>query len=111
MYTYVATGGVSLSNCVDFTVVYNYIYKFNIGSRVYIKYKAGRGILESVVIKKVNLVDVYSTEKQILNYVDTFNRVWMEDELLWKTDALVIAEAYLERVNEENIVLINQCKC
>jgi predicted glycosyltransferase involved in capsule biosynthesis len=93
-----ATGGVRLSGCASFKFVFNYPHDHLVGSRVYVKKKAQKGILEVVVIKKANRVQrdriSYTGVDHIINYVDTMNRVWLEEELILKTAALDYAANY-----------------
>jgi len=98
---YDATGGLTIGGCSAFKVTFRHAIKFGIGSRVYIKAKAKKGKLESIVLKKVNRVFPDSpTCMGILNevnYIDTFNRVWMIDELVWQTEAVDLATLYWEK--------------
>lgn len=110
---YEATGGIVIGGCAAFKVTKRYITKFGVGARVYIRKKALKGKLESVVIKKINRVMPASPTcagilKEV-NYLDTFNRVWMEEELIWQADAVDLATLYWQAVQENAIAVLNKC--
>ena len=97
MPDYTATGGIRITGCSLPVIVSKYYeFTYGIGSIVYVLAKARKGILEKVVIKKVNLVD-FSGTLPIYNYVDTTNRVWLEPELTLQETAQALAISYLER--------------
>lgn len=103
MFSYTMTGGIKLSGCsTPIKVSKRYPLKFAIGSKAYRKDKArNKGKLEAVVIKKANRVVSSPFVKGAyyeINYVDTFNRVWLENELVWQSEAISLATAYWERI-------------
>ena len=79
-----------------------YYHKYGVGSTVYIKDEANKkGKLEAVHLKKINIVphgNSYTGFGTTYNYVDTFNRVWLEHELVYLEDAIVLANNYFDRM-------------
>jgi hypothetical protein len=69
----------------------NYTVLYNVGSKVYIKKKAKKGIIEYVYIKKFQFNGL---PPGTLVYVDTFNRVWLEREFVTQAVAVELALAY-----------------
>lgn len=102
---YTGSGSIRLSGCAIKKIKKNYTILFALGSRVYIKQKAKEGILESVIVKKVNRNTqerfTYSGYLPIITYVDTLNRVWIEDELVTQQRAIDFAKLYWERVQRD----------
>jgi len=93
MIDFIASGGVLLGGCSSFEIVKQFVVKFGTGSIAYIKHKADAGILEAVVIKKINRVGKPQGDF-IINYVDTFNAVWLEGELLYQSEAVAASIVY-----------------
>lgn len=95
---YEAEGGITITGCATIKVVYNYVGTFVPGQRAYIKYRAEKGVLERVIIKKSNRVrrggTSYTGSEYIFNYVDTLNRVWLEEELVSLSAAQDLVEAF-----------------
>lgn len=103
-FDYTSSGGVILGNCADYILYENIITKFAIGSSVYVLDEARKGKLENVVVKRVNFVLPSSSYRGfaiVINYVDTLNEVWLEDELGWQSEAVELAEAYYEDLIEK----------
>ena len=112
---YQAIGSMRITGCSINKVEKNFLVYFAVGSRVYIKKKAKLGILESVVLKKVYRVMpekyTYQGIQPAISYVDTFNRVWMEEELTWEADAIDFAKIYWRRVEQDAQRLLEQGTC
>lgn len=111
---YDATGGITIGGCAAFKVTKRFTTAFAVGSRVYIRKKAlNKGKLESVVIKKINRVMPASPTcmgiQKAVNYLDTFNRVWMEEELVWQADAVILATLYWESVKASMQSTLTTC--
>lgn len=101
-----SSGGVRVVGCAGIKVQQNLIVRFLVGDRVYIRRRAHLGVIESVVIKRMNGVfpkyEGFNTSIQPdINYVDTFNRVWLEDELVTQENAIDLARIYLENIKQE----------
>ena len=85
------SGGVIVSGCAGFGLSINYSNAFQAGDRAWIRNKAKSGTVESVVVKKVY---VFETEDHGFTYEDTFNRVWLEEELTSRANAESLADSY-----------------
>lgn len=106
---------IRITGCSVFKYKKNFFSNFLAGSRVYIKKKSKFGVLESVVIKKVHLVtpekSTYEGVYSVVSYVDTFNRIWMEDEIISKEEALNYAKNYWTQVERDQEFLEKQGIC
>ena len=104
MFNYEASGRIRVAGCAGLGLYKNYSVLFLVGSRAYVKKKARLGIIEPVVLKRINRVypnsATYRGSKAEINYVDTFNRVWMEDELLSEENAVDLARIYWGNIDQ-----------
>jgi hypothetical protein len=104
MINYEATGHIRLAGCAGLGLYKNYTILFLVGSRVYVKRKARLGVMEPVVLKRINRVALESASyrgvQPEINYVDTFNRVWMENELLSEENAVDLARKYWGNIEQ-----------
>lgn len=102
-FSHDGTGRVRVVGCAGFRGVKNYLALFLPRQRAWIKRKAHLGVVESVVIKKVNtlspeaMVSDWGSEPEI-TYIDTFNRVWLEGELTSEENAVDMARLWWENV-------------
>lgn len=96
---YESTGAIGICGTSDYQVSVYINYKYGIGSQVYVKKKAMRGIMQPVIVKKVNVK--YTGDI----YFDLDNAVWMESELIWFDEAQDMAIQYLE-----SQIAANPCK-
>jgi hypothetical protein len=106
---YEAVGHIRISGCAIKLLRKNYYINFPVGSRVFIKRKAKEGVLESVVLKKVQRIvrgNSYSGVEPVISYIDTFNRVWIEEELTWEENAIDYAKLYWLDIKEKASELI-----
>lgn len=101
---YEAQGGLKITNCGEYEYITNVITLFQKGDLVYVKYKARRGKLEKVVIKKINLINQYDW-----NYQDTQNRIWLEYELCDLNEANSIIKNYINQRNKKYAYFIERC--
>lgn len=111
---YTATGLIRTSGCAGVSVKKNYLVLFTVGSKAYIKRKARFGKMEFVVIKKIYRQTPhninYGIQVDIL-YSDTFNRVWAEEELMSKENALDLANLYWQNFYQEGRELLENGGC
>jgi hypothetical protein len=92
-------GGVNVAGCgiITYIDVHKTLYAardilFNI-------YKAKKGVLEKVVIKKVKIINGKLTYGQFeVMYVDTYNALWNEWDLVSHSQAIVLATAHYQCV-------------
>ena len=102
VYNEVGSGGLSASGCVVVFERHVFITAFGAGDIVYNVAKARRGILEKLVIKLVRPVNSRrAIRRNQVIYQDTFNGLWNEDDLVPYRTALVLAEAYWQRVLDD----------
>jgi len=117
-HTYIGTGQIRVGGCGLYTH-YKLIYvRFKVGSIVYSKPKALRGIIEKIVIKKIRLFPEreYPLKKvcNICNfpplYIDTLNAYHNEEDLVGPEDAVALVDAYLEQQKQAlELAVIEDC--
>jgi hypothetical protein len=112
---YEASGLIKLTGCAVKRIDKNFLILYALGSKVYIKKKAKMGILEAVVLKKVNRTEpenyAYDGIQPVITYVDTFNRVWIEEELIQEAYAVDLAKIYWRRVEQDAQELLEKGNC
>jgi hypothetical protein len=99
---YQPSGKISVFGRSEVLFRETYEIYYDIGSRVYIRSQAKKGILETIIIKKIhrNMPDIYSGVIPIVSYVDMTNRVWLEDELADQNDAFDFYHVYWSRIKK-----------
>lgn len=101
---YQSTGEIKILGCCASKFKQNFIVSFPAGSRAFIKFKANKGKLESVSIKKFRVIlseNLFSQGIQPeLMYEDTFNRIWAEKELITQAVALEFIDSYKKEQNK-----------
>lgn len=93
-FTYEATGGLNTIGCADCVFEKYVYYAFGIGSIVFSKPKAIRGVYARVCIKNVLWPEDEPDYRFPPLYVDTFNACWNEEDLISYTDAVALVTAY-----------------
>ena len=89
---YESSGGVRVNGCAGFASKRNFPVRFSPGDRVWIERKARRGRAESVVLSRIHVNEVGGGF--VVVCVDTFNRVWLEHELVGQGEAEALLDAY-----------------
>lgn len=110
--------GVQIGGSATYRLNYFIYYDFAIGSIVYSKKKAMRGIYERVCIKNVKFPDsvlegmrrTATPEEVHPIYVDTLNGLWNEDELVSYEDATILIEMSLIRDQALAEEMVFQCR-
>lgn len=98
MPSYTGSGGFRFGVCSKYWKTINYPHQWSPGDILFSKQKAMIGQFEKVAIKEVRLIMNASTfGKMIFIYVDTFNSLWNENDLVQEYDALLIAKMYYEK--------------
>jgi len=98
MPSYIGSGGFRFGVCSKYWKTINYPHKWSVGDILFSKQKALIGQFEKVAIKEVRLIMNANTfGKMIFIYVDTFNSLWNENDLIQEYDALLIAKMYYEK--------------
>jgi hypothetical protein len=117
-YTYTATGTLHVGNCAICTLYHVFTYAYAVGSIVYSKGKAKKGVFEKIFIKKVRPVSKYvifsknhvpETRFKAL-YVDSLNGYWNEDELVSFEVASALVDDYYLRAAALAEQLVLSCK-
>ncbi len=78
------------------------VARFGVGETLYYIDKARRGILEKVVIKAIRaIVSKRTPARGKVLYVDTFNGLWNEWDLVPQATADALVDAYFENLLDE----------
>lgn len=117
-YTYTATGSIRLGGCSGYRWVKHYRFAFDIGSTVFLKPKAMKGVFEKVVIKDVRFPRKTDPTRRLLCrfcelypiYVDTLNALFNEEELVTWEEAVELVTAYEEKLRNDLEQLALNCK-
>lgn len=94
MTTSIGTAVVDSIACGKALTSYSITYKYAIGSHLWSRPHALKGVMEPLVIKDVKIT-IYN-----VLYIDTFNGYWNEDELCSEAIARDLAVKYWERQKE-----------
>lgn len=88
----------------------NYATKFAVRESAWNKKKAARGVLEEVVIKRIEVIPIRSTNDNLyVLYIDTYNSHWNDDMLVSHAEAVTLAtDYYLRRIANANAALVEQ---
>lgn len=114
---YETSGGtVRVVGCAELGIKQNLIVRFMVGDRAFVKRKARIGTMESIVVKRINGVfpkyEGFNTAIQPdVNYVDTTNRVWVEEELISQEHAIDLARIFLENARQEGLRFFEEGGC
>jgi hypothetical protein len=95
-YSWNASGGVHLRRCGHIwsvTPLIIYTIRFVKGDQAWLRYKAQVGILESIFIKKYKIFGDQATYGVI--YFDTVNAAYNDGDLISNADAIALVQAYL----------------
>ena len=103
-YTYNSVGGVELFGCSDYIAKQFRYFNFAIGSIVFSAAKARKGIYEKIAIK-----EVLFPKPQINLYVDTYNGLWNENELVVYSEASQLVNEYILEAEIANERLLKSC--
>lgn len=109
-------GRIRVVGCAGVELSKNYLVLFRERQRAWVKKKARMGVIESVVIKKVNtlrpegMVSEWGSEPEV-TYTDTFNRVWIEEELTTEENAVDLSRIYWENVAQHARRVLEEDGC
>jgi hypothetical protein len=103
-FSYTASGKVNVGGCAPYELDVYIYYRFAIGSVVYSKPKARKGVFEKVVIKNVRFPRRFDPTRTRMGYrsdlsplyIDTLNGLFNEWDLVSYSDAVSIVAAYEE---------------
>lgn len=98
---YETNGSIVLGNCAIVSKTCNRIYRYPQGSILYDKSKALIGVLEKVFVKRIFFPKKcdYSCVVATPIYVDNFNKLYNEDNLVNYEDANYLIKEYNEYRN------------
>lgn len=110
-----SSGRVRVKGCAGFELKKNYPAAYSVGQRVWIGRKARAGVFESVVVKRVRASVTsepsYAGIDVAIIYTDTFNRVWVEQELVNQTTAQALVDAHRAWVRRMSQALYDGTAC
>lgn len=86
-------GYIAFIPCATYSYTINVTTLFQKEEVVYIKAAARKGKLETIFIKKINILDEYRW-----NYQDKNNRIWIEDELCTLEQANQLIQVYINNL-------------
>jgi hypothetical protein len=111
MFEYTSGGGIGLGGCGGRRVTLYRHFRFGPGDTVYLCYRAIRGVLERVTIKRINIVQNERTAGQIIPlYVDTYNSIYNEDDLCTEAQAIAKANYFYNKQLVEIDELLKNCR-
>lgn len=109
-YTYIGSGGAETLGCAEVSMKVYYVYPYGEGSIVFLRYKAERGVLEKIAIKRVLIRQNAKTGGAVLFlYQDTLNALFNESDLCTQEEAVAIATAYYEKVQADALKAVRYC--
>lgn len=115
MFEHESTGTIRINGCAGTNLKKIFLALFTVGSKAYIKQRARFGKMEFVVVKKVYRQTPRNTASEGIQpevmYLDTYNRMWAENELLLQENALDLATLYWQNLYQEGRSLFEQSKC
>ena len=94
---YTGSGTIVIAGCTIINLYVNLIYRFKVGDVCFLKFKAVKGKLEKIVIKEVRVVSndyIYGAVRFM--YIDTFNAIYGEEDLVTEKEAILLAKQYYE---------------
>lgn len=113
-FSYEGSGGVDVFRCADVTKTTIFVTKYGPGDIAFSEFAARNGILEKICIKTVSLNCIprncaVAGAGCFPLYKDKFNSVWLDDNLLTQSEAIVIVQAYIDRKKAEEEALLRNC--
>lgn len=97
-YTEVGSGGILATGCSGVVYYNNVRTLYGAGDILYDVHKARKGVLQKVVIKGQRVIQSKKTHGLIVAlYVDTYNGLWNESDLVQHEQAVLLATAYYEK--------------
>lgn len=95
--TETGSGTIFISSCTPINLYVNLTYKYKVGDVCFLRFRAQKGKLEKIVIKEVRVVSNKFTSGAVkFMYIDTFNAIYGEEDLVTEKEAILIAKSYYE---------------
>lgn len=106
-YVHPNSGIVVVSGCarVERRIFVN--YKWGERSVVFLKYKAEKGVMEKIAVKKVILNFKLGSYTPV--YMDNLNSLYNEEELINEEQAKTLVQLYIDRQKSAIAASIRQC--
>jgi hypothetical protein len=101
MFNYSSSGKINLTGCGAVFKSINFISKYQKGDTVWLYHKAKKGILESITVKELRILGGgFSSNKVVCIYLDTYNSLYNEYDLIPLSKALELKSIWCnERSN------------
>lgn len=109
MNEYVGSGGVSTGGCASFRVTVFRSYPYGPGDVVYLAYRARKGVLERISIKRIEVKSKDITDGTPVVYVDQDNFLYNEEELCSESQAISYAMTYYTNLVARLEEMIEDC--
>jgi len=115
-YSFEGSGRIRVVGCAGISGKRNFLVLFSARQRAWVKKKADLGMIESVVIKKINTLPPedrlsdWGSQPEV-TYTDTFNRVWLEDELTTQENAVDLARIWWENAAQHARRVLEEDGC
>lgn len=107
---YTSSGGIGIFGCARITHLDYYTYLYGENSVVFLRYKAVRGTLEKVAIKKVIFKQNNKTYGQIIPlYQDYLNAYYNEAELCTHQEAIDLTKIFYENEKAAALKAARNC--
>lgn len=105
-FEYTGNGTIRLKGCADHYEALRVLIPYAEGSVVYDCGRARKGFVEKVAIRKVQInVNEATFGQPVVQYYDTTNRLWFEEDLCTHENAISLAEAYLQKIINQTTAL------
>jgi hypothetical protein len=94
-FAYQGGGTIKLDGCVCPTKQIYLYYKWSENSFAYLKYKAQKGVMERIAIKRVIInKNARTAYADVVLYQDTLNSLYNESDLITEDEAKYLAQIY-----------------
>lgn len=107
-YSCVPEGGLESFGCSLVEKRISVSYRWGERSIVYLKYKAIRGCIEKVAIKRVVMNNKYGGYVPV--YWDNLNSIYNENELITEIEARQLVQTYIDKKNSEIARAARNCE-
>lgn len=109
-YEYVSSGKITISGCAPSENTIYVPVMFKEGELVFEARLARKGRLERLIVKNIIIINNIRTSGSYhINYVDTLNEVYLQEELVNHATAIDLATEYYEKQQAYAIALQNSC--
>lgn len=109
-YFYAMTGGIKVVGCGKVDKIVYMTFRYSPGSTLFLCYKAARGVLEPVTIKKIILNSNFIRRiSPTPLYQDTLNSFYNEWDLCSQSQAVAAATAYYNKQLKYADDLLKDC--